>query len=196
MISQAIFMKVIGPSWDLKLGTPWSRCPNEPFCCYVEMRWWALLLLCWKNVPYPKLWTSMHSILGKKKSGDSILKFFLIFPRKEALTFHANCLLRRQSAWNVKAYFLGKIGKISLICRLLELAPRVIKVNLLREIKINLLWEIKVNLLREIKVNLLREVKVNLLREIKVNLLRRIKVNLLWEIKVNLLREIKVNLER
>ena len=35
---------------------------------------------------------------------------FLIFPRKYALKFHANCL--RQFAWNVKAYFLEKIRKI------------------------------------------------------------------------------------
>ena len=30
---------------------------------------------------------------------------------KQALTFHANCLLRRQFAWNVKAYFLQKNKK-------------------------------------------------------------------------------------
>ena len=34
---------------------------------------------------------------------------FLIFPRKQDLTFQANCLLRRQFAWNVKSCFLGKI---------------------------------------------------------------------------------------
>ena len=37
---------------------------------------------------------------------------FLIFPRKQDLTFHANCLLRRQFAWNVKSCSLGKIRKI------------------------------------------------------------------------------------
>ena len=30
----------------------------------------------------------------------------LIFPWKQTLTFHANCLLRRQFAWNIKGYFL------------------------------------------------------------------------------------------
>ena len=36
---------------------------------------------------------------------------FLIFPRKQNLTFHANCL-RRQFAWNaVKSYFLGQKKK-------------------------------------------------------------------------------------
>ena len=34
-----------------------------------------------------------------------------IFPRKQVLTFHANCLLRRQFAQNIKACFLGKIRK-------------------------------------------------------------------------------------
>ena len=38
---------------------------------------------------------------------------FLIFPRKQDLTLHANCLLlRRQLAWNVKSCFLGKVRKI------------------------------------------------------------------------------------
>ena len=37
---------------------------------------------------------------------------FLIFPRKQDMTFHANCLLRRQFAWNVISCFLGKIRKI------------------------------------------------------------------------------------
>ena len=37
---------------------------------------------------------------------------FLIFPRKQDLTFHANCLLRRQFAWNVISCFLRKIRKI------------------------------------------------------------------------------------
>ena len=37
--------------------------------------------------------------------------FFLIFPRKQDLTFYANCLQWRQFALNVKSSFLGKIGK-------------------------------------------------------------------------------------
>ena len=39
--------------------------------------------------------------------------FLLFFPRKQDLTFHAKyLLLKRQSAWNLKSYFLGKILKI------------------------------------------------------------------------------------
>ena len=51
-----------------------------------------------------------HSLgIFSRRQNDVI---FLIFPRKQDLTFHANCLLRRQFAWNVKSCFLGKIRKI------------------------------------------------------------------------------------
>ena len=33
----------------------------------------------------------------------------MFFPENRFLTFHANCLIRRQFAWNVKTCFLGKI---------------------------------------------------------------------------------------
>ena len=35
-------------------------------------------------------------------------KLIFFFPRKKALTFHVDCLLRRQFAWNHKSYFSGK----------------------------------------------------------------------------------------
>ena len=50
------------------------------------------------------------SMLGKTCCRRYIAILFLIFPRKKDLKFHENCL--RQFAWNVKSYFLGKIGKI------------------------------------------------------------------------------------
>ena len=37
--------------------------------------------------------------------------FFFTFCRKMNLTFHTNCLLRRQFAWNVRSIFLEKIRK-------------------------------------------------------------------------------------
>ena len=37
--------------------------------------------------------------------------FFSYFSKKKVFTFHTKCLLRKQFAWNVKAYFLGKIKK-------------------------------------------------------------------------------------
>ena len=58
--------------------------------------------------------------LGKIFSRRHIKIVFLIFPRKEDLTFHANCLHQRQFAWNVKTYFLGKIRKNISICHLLK----------------------------------------------------------------------------
>ena len=42
-----------------------------------------------------------------KFSADDILKYFLLFPRKQDLTFDANCLHWRHLAWTVKACFLG-----------------------------------------------------------------------------------------
>ena len=80
----------------------------------------------------------MLSILGKisRRHFEIILLFF---SRKLALTFHANCLLRRicrkcqsqfsgfdiscklsQFAGNVKANFLGKKRKILSVCPLLN----------------------------------------------------------------------------
>ena len=51
----------------------------------------------------------MLSTLGKFSA--DILKYFLIFPRKQNLTFHANSLQWRQFALNVKFWFLRKIRK-------------------------------------------------------------------------------------
>ena len=50
--------------------------------------------------------------------------FFLLFPRKQVLTFHTKCLHQRQFSWNVKSCFMGKIRKKkkkkSAICCLLN----------------------------------------------------------------------------
>ena len=53
----------------------------------------------------------MLSMLGKNCSRHHFEIFFLFFPRKKDLTCHANCLLRKQFAWIVKAYLRGKIKK-------------------------------------------------------------------------------------
>ena len=73
------------------------------------------------------------STLGKTFSRQHFEMFFLIFPRKQNLTFHANCLhwkqnltfhanclCWRQFAWNVKFCFLGNIRKILSIFHLLN----------------------------------------------------------------------------
>ena len=69
-----------------------------------------------------------------KFSRRQIDDIFLIFPRKQALIFHANCLLRRQFACNIKAYFLGKIRKNISKCCLLRILPRMLSVKKLLEL--------------------------------------------------------------
>ena len=73
------------------------------------------------------------SALWVKISADNILRYFSYYPRKQVLTFHANCLHWRQFAWNIKTCFLGKIRKISSTCRLLKQPREVhVMVNLSR----------------------------------------------------------------
>ena len=60
------------------------------------------------------------STLGNIYSRQQIRDIFLICPRKQDLTFHANCFQWGQFAWNVKFCFQGKIRKIFLICCLLH----------------------------------------------------------------------------
>ena len=65
----------------------------------------------------------MLSMLGKNFRGHFEI-FFLFFPRKKDFTF-----LRRQFAWNVKAYFLGKIRKTIISLSSAEFAHSVLCVN-------------------------------------------------------------------
>ena len=55
-------------------------------------------------------WILTLSTLGKNFSRRHF-KYFSYFPRKQVLTFHANCLHWRQFAWNVKSFFMRKIRK-------------------------------------------------------------------------------------
>ena len=79
----------------------------------------------WESV-FPKF--NLYHSLGifSRRQIDDI---FLIFARKQDLTFHANCLLRRQFACNVKSCFLGKNKKNISKCRLLKILPRVLSVK-------------------------------------------------------------------
>ena len=69
---------------------------------------------------------------------------FLVFPRKQDLTFHANCLCWRQFACNVKTCFMGTLVTIRMKCKnlfsgknkqniskccLLKFLPRVLSVK-------------------------------------------------------------------
>ena len=57
------------------------------------------------------------STMGKSFSRQHFKIFFIRSPKKQVLTFHAECLHWRQFAWNVKTCFLGK-RKISVCCLL------------------------------------------------------------------------------
>ena len=76
----------------------WASCF---FCFFFCLSWWII----------KGFWFNLYHSLGifSRRQIDDI---FLIFPRKQDLTFHANCLLRRQFAWNVISCFLRKIRKI------------------------------------------------------------------------------------
>ena len=67
---------------------------------FVEVNW------CIRSAPF-NLYHSL-GIFCRRQIDDS----FLIFPRKQDLTFHTNCLLRRQFARNVQSCFLRKIRKV------------------------------------------------------------------------------------
>ena len=66
-----------------------------------DQSFYCFLSKYWRLYPLP-----LPGQLFSKWQIDNIL---LLFPGKQAMTFHANCLLRRQFACNVIAYFLGKI---------------------------------------------------------------------------------------
>ena len=63
------------------------------------------------------------STLGKFSADDILKYFFLIFPRKQDLTFHANCLLKCQ------ILFSGKNKKNIINLSSAENAQRVVKVS-------------------------------------------------------------------
>ena len=60
-------------------------------------------LLGQSNLRWPK------PLYGQSQQTNNWWYFFSILVRKHAFTFHANCLIRKQFAWNDKACFLGKI---------------------------------------------------------------------------------------
>ena len=73
----------------------------------------------WYRTNGPLVNFTIFNTSNKNKAGDINSPWnLLVFLRKQDLTFHANCL-----HWNVRSCFLGKIRKISSICRPLNL-PR------------------------------------------------------------------------
>ena len=72
----------------------------------------------------------MLSTLGKIFSRQHIEIFFLIFPRRQDLTFHADCLQWRHFAWNVKSCFPEKNKKNVNNLWSAELAQRVVQIKI------------------------------------------------------------------
>ena len=60
--------------------------------------------LCFTSFKLSPLWAN--------SADDNLTIFFSYFSQKTGLTFHANCLLRRQFAWNIRSCSLGRIRKI------------------------------------------------------------------------------------
>ena len=88
------------------------------------------------SVPTFKFFLNLYHSLGLFRWCKLVIFFFLIFPRKQDLTFHAYCLHCRQFARNVKPYFLGNIRKKTSICSLMKILPRVLSVKDLKKKKI------------------------------------------------------------
>ena len=78
---------------------------------------------------YPLLTLSMPSKIFSRRQ----IEIFFLFSRKLVLTFHANCLKWRQTAWNVESCFSGENNKnINLLSA--ESAQRVVKVKVCQQI--------------------------------------------------------------
>ena len=103
-----------GPTLFAKAGYPSSA---EQGLTSVQIFWNSICYLF------------LLSTLGKIFSRQHTEIFFLFFPNKQDLTFHANCLQWSQFAWNIKSCFLGKIRKNIISLWSAELAKRVVKVK-------------------------------------------------------------------
>ena len=78
------------------------------------------------------LWCRLNFILTTllaNSTDEKFMIFFYMFPRKQDLTFHANCLHWRQYAQNVKICFFREKKKENYFeCRLLKILSRALYV--------------------------------------------------------------------
>ena len=86
-----------------------------------------------KNIMWiPPLICSYATTLWADKADDKLMILFFFFLRKKALTFHVNCLLRRQICIHVcRSLFSEKNKKNISKCCLLKFLPRVLSVKTL-----------------------------------------------------------------
>ena len=98
-------------SFDTTEFTKEEQCPDNTLRVRKIICIWVVCTFFEGTFSFDLAYFNLYHSLGifSRRQNDDI---FLIFPRKQDLTFHANCLLRRQFAWNVKSCFLGKIRKI------------------------------------------------------------------------------------
>ena len=123
------------PAFKNSYSEGWSACNlqifenlKEGFTYWFEYHWWTKYIVHSPLAFYLNLYLTgfrsernpvgsisvryrfnlYHSLgIFSRRQIDDIL---LIFPRKQDLTFHPNCLLRRPFAWNVKSCFLFSLG--------------------------------------------------------------------------------------
>ena len=123
--------------WMTRLILAFAVCTNDNSPVLLTQSWNNLIITSWEDpINY---FPTVKNVTGQNKNNnyaeknhklvcpiinlitplwansadDKLMLFFTFFPRKKALTFRANCLLRRrQFAWNGKAYFLEKAWKI------------------------------------------------------------------------------------
>ena len=97
-------------------------------------KWWVPIARFWRELTLPlsglikqtTKWWYFFCFPRKQDltfHANCLLKCQILFPRKQDLAFHANCLHWRQFAWNAKSCFLGKIRKIFqyIVCRIFYL---------------------------------------------------------------------------
>ena len=87
-----------------------------------------LILLLYKNKQKRKFYKTITT-LWANSANYKLMIIFLIFPIKQDLVFHANCLYWRYFVWNDKTCFLGKNKKNISIWYLLTILLRVLSVK-------------------------------------------------------------------
>ena len=92
---------------------------KEPYMYHwlTGFSWMSLYSPCSKLISALEMFSSLTFTMLRANSTDNNLMIFFFF-RKHDLTLHANCLLRRQFAWNVKPCFLEQIRRIfqNIVC--------------------------------------------------------------------------------
>ena len=109
-------------NWKLWINKVWHHILHASYVYYIVE---AVII---SRAHIQKKIINLYHSLGKL-SRWQINDIFLIFSRKQDLTFHANCLLRRQNAWSVKSCFLGKVRENISKCHLLKFSSRVLSMN-------------------------------------------------------------------